>query len=244
MAAFPPVPDSYRYRPNTMTDRVFNWRPPPEEALALNEPFKLETLIRIDRAPRNYSWTRRAWLDQGQEGACTGFGAAHVLSMAPDARAMTNASARRFYKGAQRYDEWPGEDYEGSSVLGVMKYLNKETGFVSAYWWAGSVAEIVHAVGYYGPVEMGCNWYSGMMNTHSDGFVKREGSVVGGHAFCLGGVNIAERWFRLDNSWGHGWGVNGSAKISFADVDVLLSERGEVALPRKTRATAQTAAGA
>jgi hypothetical protein len=232
------MPPSQRYRPTTMDERTFDWIPPVDEARAGNAPFRLQTLIRTDRAPRSQQWTRRMWLDQGREGACTGFGAAHVLSMSPEAKVMTNAHGQRFYKGAQRYDEWPGENYEGSSVWGVMKYLNKETGFVGAYWWAETLAEMVHAVGYYGPVEMGCNWYSGMMNTHADGYVKAQGSVVGGHAFALGGVDIRENCFRLDNSWGPGWGARGSAKLSFADAEKLLAAQGEVALPRKTRATA------
>jgi hypothetical protein len=67
-------------------------------------------------------------LDQGSEGACTGFGLAalinylqfhwsafHKTSMAPP------VSERMLYHLARRYDEWPGEDYDGSSCRGAMK---------------------------------------------------------------------------------------------------------------------------
>lgn len=219
-------------------ERTFDWIPPTPQAAVGNAPFRLSLraeAIRTDRAPRSYAWTRRAWLDQGSEGACTGFGAAHVMSMAPEARTMTNAHGNRFYKGAQRYDEWPGENYEGSSVLGVMKYLRAETGFVREYWWAQTLDEIIQAIGYYGPVEIGSYWWSGMMNTHEDGYVRPTGGKVGGHAYALGAVDLKNRRFRLDNSWGRGWGVNGSAWLDFTDMKMLLADDGECALPRKTR---------
>jgi hypothetical protein len=64
-------------------------------------------------------------LDQGQEGACTGFGLATVANyllrkrkIVPDNVAV---SARMFYEMARRYDEWQGEDYSGSSARGAMK---------------------------------------------------------------------------------------------------------------------------
>ena len=59
-------------------------------------------------------------LDQGSEGACTGFGLASVANyllrrrkVMPDTKPV---SPRMFYEMAKRYDEWPGENYEGSSA--------------------------------------------------------------------------------------------------------------------------------
>jgi len=225
--------------PTVEVDRVFNWRPPPPAVRAQNQPFRINvkaTGIRTDRPLRSYNWTPRVWLDQGQEGACTGFGAAHVMSMAPNARAMTNRHGFDFYAGAQRYDEWPGEDYEGSSVNGVMRFLDHETNYLNEYWWAETVEEILHAIAYYGPVEMGSTWRSGMMNTHSDGFIKVTGGVVGGHAYCIRGVNLSGKYVIVHNSWGKSWGVNGEAKLSFDHLGLLLRDDGECALPRKTRA--------
>ena len=219
--------------------RTFDWRPPPPEVRAANQPFRINVKaagIRTDRPLRSYSWTPRVWLDQGQEGACTGFGAAHVMSMAPNARTMTNANGQAFYKGAQRYDEWPGENYEGSSVNGVMSFLLHETKYLTEYWWAESVEEILHAIGYYGPVEMGSVWRTGMMNTRSDGFIHVTGGQVGGHAYSIRAVNLSGKYVTVHNSWGKGWGVNGEAKLSFDDLGLLLRDSGECALPRKTRA--------
>jgi hypothetical protein len=66
-------------------------------------------------------------LDQGKEGACTGFGLAAVVNYLLWVRSgykMTAAdkvSERMMYHLARFYDEWPGEDYEGSSCRGALK---------------------------------------------------------------------------------------------------------------------------
>lgn len=68
-------------------------------------------------------------LDQGTEGACTGYGLATVANyllrrrrVVPDADPV---SPRMLYDLARRYDEWPGENYSGSSARGAMKGWHK-----------------------------------------------------------------------------------------------------------------------
>jgi len=67
-------------------------------------------------------------LDQGEEGACTGFGLAAVInyllfrqSVIRKTKPPARVSTRMIYHLARKYDEWPGEDYEGSSCRGAMK---------------------------------------------------------------------------------------------------------------------------
>jgi hypothetical protein len=60
-------------------------------------------------------------LDQGREGACTGFALAAVVQFGLGRRGRGRVSPRMLYEMARRYDEWPGEDYEGSSARGGMK---------------------------------------------------------------------------------------------------------------------------
>jgi hypothetical protein len=68
-------------------------------------------------------------LDQGQEGACTGFGLAavanHLIKTRKDGTAMPKVSERMLYEMAKRNDEWPGEVYSGSSARGAMKGWHK-----------------------------------------------------------------------------------------------------------------------
>ena len=67
-------------------------------------------------------------LDQGEEGACTGFGLAAVINyllfrqfVLGKTPSSPTVSTRMIYHLARKYDEWPGEDYEGSSCRGAMK---------------------------------------------------------------------------------------------------------------------------
>lgn len=61
-------------------------------------------------------------LDQGQEGACTGFALAAVINFLLRQRGEKRlVSPRMLYEMARRYDEWPGEKYDGSSARGAMK---------------------------------------------------------------------------------------------------------------------------
>lgn len=77
-------------------------------------------------------------LDQGTEGACTGFGLATVVHTllrtrrhVPDRIAV---SPRMLYNMARRYDEWPGEDYSGSSARGAMKGWHKHGVCSRGHW--------------------------------------------------------------------------------------------------------------
>jgi hypothetical protein len=65
-------------------------------------------------------------LNQGQEGACTGFGLACVVNHLRWQQQGTpvkfdSVSPRMLYTFARRYDEYAGENYEGSSCRGALK---------------------------------------------------------------------------------------------------------------------------
>jgi hypothetical protein len=61
-------------------------------------------------------------LDQGQEGACTGYALAAVINCLLRQRGIKRSvSPKMLYDMARRYDEWPGESYSGSSARGAMK---------------------------------------------------------------------------------------------------------------------------
>ncbi len=100
------------------------------------------TLVEVPpgRLLPNYQKYRVPILDQGQEGACTGFGLAtvvnYLLSSFRDAsfRDRVPVSPRMLYDMARRYDEWPGENYEGSSARGAMKGWHKHGVCSEALW--------------------------------------------------------------------------------------------------------------
>lgn len=79
-------------------------------------------------------------LNQGNEGACTGFGLAGMINHMAWRRAqsgkekLAGVSPRMLYQLARQYDEWPGEDYDGSSCRGAMKGWHRHGVCSEALW--------------------------------------------------------------------------------------------------------------
>lgn len=185
------------------------------------------------KTPRSYSWTVGVTLDQGQEGACVGFGWAHELAARPVVIPVTNEFAHdKIYLEAKKLDEWPGENYDGTSVIAGAKVVHN-LGAMAEYRWAFNLMDLKLAVGFMGPAVLGVNWYSGMFEPDSNDFIHVSGELAGGHCICCYGVNMTGGYFRLHNSWGPDWGDGGNCKISFSDMDRLLHEQGEACIPVK-----------
>src|SRR5262245_51800469 len=98
------------------------------------------TLIEVppERPLAAYRAHRPVVLDQGTEGACTGFGLAAVAHFLLSTRTVRpdrhQVSPWMLYDLARRYDEWPGEDYEGSSARGAMKGWHKHGVCAESLW--------------------------------------------------------------------------------------------------------------
>ena len=64
--------------------------------------------------------------NQGQEGACTGFGLAATINFLNKMKGIDEpVSERMLYEMAKLHDRWPGEEYDGSSARGAMKGWHK-----------------------------------------------------------------------------------------------------------------------
>jgi len=98
-------------------NRVLNVRP---DAPDLRDRYYEPALISLARELDNSN--PEMVLDQGREGACTGFGLAAVINLLKHRRdEPALVSARMLYEMAKKHDEWPGEDYAGSSCRGAIK---------------------------------------------------------------------------------------------------------------------------
>lgn len=142
--------------------------------------------------------------------------------------------ARWTYQRAQTMDEWPGEDYDGTSVRAGAKVL-QDTGFISEYRWAWDGMEAIRAVLDIGPVVVGTNWYEGMFEPNDRGLVVPSGSIAGGHAYLIDGANLNRGLVRLKNSWSKSWGRGGRAVMTITDFSRLISEDGEACLATELR---------
>jgi hypothetical protein len=185
---------------------------------------------------RSYSWDVPITLDQGDTPTCVGNGFAHELAAKPVVvGGVTEPFAQRWYGAAKRYDEYEGEDYDGTSVHGGAK-VGRLWGWYKNYWWINSEEELASVVGHKGPVVIGVNWYTGMMRPDAHNRLNLKGSVEGGHCVLVRGVSIRSDCYEIHNSWGEDWGRKGNAYIMRKDMAFLLSEDGEAMWPERNPA--------
>lgn len=177
------------------------------------------------------SWPIPIRLDQGQTPRCVGYSAAQELASYPVAVKATAALADEIYSTAQDLDEWPGSDYEGTSVLAGAKAL-AQLGYIDAYHWAESIDDVAAAVAHAGPVVVGLPWLDSMFDPRPSGLLDVSGSVAGGHAIEVRGILTKPRLagepstigpvFRLAQSWGAGWGAGGDCYMRADGLERLV----------------------
>jgi hypothetical protein len=203
---------------------------------ARDHGFPMQMAIRRGAAAirSKYWWANGWWGNQGDKPECVAFAWTHWLEDGPITHKPKKPGGLGFdpdkiYHDAQKVDEWPGENYDGTSVRAGAKVL-QAMGLIASYHWAFDVPTVVDAIKYQGPVVVGTNWYSAMFYPDPSGLISVGGTIAGGHAYLLDGVNDAKSVFRVKNSWGRDWGKKGFAFISYPDMERLISEQGEACL--------------
>ena len=188
-------------------------------------------------------------LDQGTEGACTGFGLATVANFLLRRRRVvpdkTPVSPRMLYEMAKRYDEWPGDKYDGSSARGAMKGWHRHGVCTSTEWPYDSITvdrkltdrrasdAATRPLGAYFRVnhrdlvamhaalaEVGILYATAVVHDGWDrvgrnGLIAPDGRPLGGHAFAIAAYDESGFW--IQNSWGEDWGRGGFARITYDD---------------------------
>jgi hypothetical protein len=234
-----------------MTDRVLDRVPTPYNPRM--EAFRIRQIIAPTARPRTYTWGIDVTLDQGQEGACVGFGWTHEAAARPDVWVVTNDTAFNTYHEAQAFDRAAGNNYASGATVDSGAKAARQNGWLKEYRWAAGPADVVLAIATKGPGVFGLDWWTGMFDVDAQGFVHVTGKVEGGHCILGRGVKIVwgpgttaaqktdpDWWNHVDqfqsyvllhNSWGPTWGRNGDARLAFAEMARLLSDGGEFAVP-------------
>lgn len=128
-------------------DRI-DFRDRPYQPPLVSLPDQFPTESQVERFLPLYHESGKI-LNQGTEGACTGFGLAAVINFilwerwmwvndgrpAKDSPGPQHVSPWMLYEVARVYDEWEGEDYSGSSCRGAMKGWHKH-GVCSEVSWS------------------------------------------------------------------------------------------------------------
>ncbi len=225
--------------------RVLDARP---DTLDFRDRMYVPTLVEVppERPLARYQAARVPVLDQGRDGACTGFGLAAVVhyllrtrAVEPDTQAV---SPHMLYAMARRYDEWAGERYEGSSCRGAMKGWHKHGVCASGLWKESANATLSETrvndaaqrpLGAYFRVnhrdlvamhaalaEVGTLFVSASIHAGWDA-VGADGHIAWREGNTGGHafalVAYDRKGFWVHNSWGPAWGAGGFGHIAYAD---------------------------
>lgn len=209
----------------------------------------------FSQAPKQKSVTHAIYanaLDQKNLGSCTGNAAAqwlntiaakrnrqtgvinYMLSAHKGTSYMTEEDAVALYSTATKLDEDATQSYPpvdcGSSGLGIAKALLKY-GFIAQYRHTFSFSDFQAAVEQQ-PVIVGTNWYDSMFEPDDRNVIQISTNAQnqGGHEYLIRGISWKTKRFRIRNSWGTLWGLQGDAYIPFGDMERLLSEEGDATI--------------
>lgn len=197
-------------------------------------------------APRKRAYTDGPLFDQGNTPQCVGYSSRGFIDGAPIlTKATVGPTPTDIYRGAQKNDEWPGTDYDGTSVRGAMKFL-QASGYISSYVWAQTVQGAIEWMnGGYGTCVIGTNWYAEMSDVDRNGFMREPApsltTPIGGHAFRLIWWDAKKKGVLMRNSWGHEFGYaksgtpSGYAFITLELLERLFREDGEFACPTQLK---------
>jgi hypothetical protein len=201
--------------------------------------------------PRKTAYRTGPVLDQGNTPQCVGYSARSFLDAAPIMSKPNEGPAPTvIYNGAQANDEWPGNNYDGSSVRGGMKFLSG-LGEVKSYVWGQTVEEACKWMNDgYGTCLVGTDWYAEMSDVDANGFMREPASSmstpIGGHAWHWIWYDAKKKAILMKNSWGNEFGImkrgvmTGFAYLSLGLAARLLKADGEIAAPVQVKISATT----
>jgi hypothetical protein len=186
--------------------------------------------------------------DTGPEGTTVGFAVAYALQAAVKAKTgqSVTLSPRGIYVLAKKYDEWSGEDYEGTSVIGGLKavrevgaYLDDDWPYankskpkagrkpsykISAYSELKGIEQILNALRENKLVIATIQVTDDFDKTDKDGRVtiKLPLRTIGGKAISIVGYNAETAEFKFANDWGAAWGAKGFGVVKDTDLTRIL----------------------
>lgn len=201
-------------------------------------------------SPKDY----QAFYDQGNEGACVGFGESILMSILNRRR----YDALWLYHEAQLVDEWKDTPPQSGTTLragfdvlrdkghrrifaGTTHAPALEEGIVAVNRWLTTTDQVRTAIADAMPVCLGINWYDKFYDPialpTATGRQKRDawigvgkewGKLAGGHCICCVGASDKRQAVALFNSWGaeFPW----PTWLPYDTLTTLLNESGEAGI--------------
>lgn len=185
--------------------------------------------------------------NQGKEGACVGMAVATALSQVH----QVLLSPRYALWGAKLEDEWPGDDYDGSSGRagcdaarkhGVCQWYkwpyrpfdlsgkapdadaNAALYRITRYERVRTPLEMQHAIEAHGFCLATLDVHTGWIRPGSSGRIRYDSRYYkrGLHFVVLCGYDDQDGYWLLRNSWGQGWGDQGYGWLKYQDAEANL----------------------
>lgn len=199
-----------------------------------DEKYLLPRRSKVAENVRRKVWTAATVLDQGNTSQCVAFSTRQWLRASPVRQEMPMTEFE-FYKQCQKVDEWPGENYDGTSLRASFKVL-KRLGLLGEYRWAFDIEPMIVHLLTKGPMTVGTDWTADAGQDDRWGYIWFGGNSDGGHAYLIIGADRERKnpdgtkgAFRIVNSWGRGWAQAGRAWITFKEMSMLMKNYGEAA---------------
>lgn len=189
--------------------------------------------------------------DTGTEGATVGFCVAYAMQAAIKGKTgeIVVLSPRGIYAVARKYDEFSGEDHEGTSITGALSAVKKVGAYlesdwpyanktkpasarkpayrISSYNKLSGTEQIVDALGINQAVIASIWVTQDFMNVGPDGRVilrMPKQQNIGAKAICIVGYDRRRAEFKFANDWGENWGERGFGYIRNTDLAEIMIE--------------------
>jgi hypothetical protein len=178
-------------------------------------------------------------INQGNEGTCVGHASTNLLLAGPSAHKTytefeteekAHQFARRLYLEASGDATYQDGMYPRDACAKLLDW-----DLIDSYWGVTQVEDIVTALLTFGPLMIAVPWYMSMYygdNALASDYgnfwirVNLDSQHVGYHMIALTGVDMAPdngapQFVRVQNSWGEGWGWNGTARLTIESLRLI-----------------------
>ena len=184
--------------------------------------------------------------DTGAQATTVGFAIAYAMQVAIKLQSGRQVllSPRGIFQLAKKYDEMPGEDYEGTWLLGGLIAVKEVGAYLERDWPYDAsqpvfqakpsyrllsfeeihgIGEITETLRQRRPVIVTMNVTDDFARVGKDGrLIIRSDHSQGGKAVCMVGYDARLADFKFVNDWGSGWGLNGFGLIRDTDLRKIL----------------------
>ena len=180
---------------------------------------------------RTKAWRRGRAYNQHQTPHCVAYTGKGILNTVPRSRLAaylirSRYNTTQFYTGAQNHDEWEGQAYDGTSGLGLCRYL-ASIGLIDQYLWCFGLSDVLRTLSWLGPIGLGIMWPERFFRPDSNGYLELGGGDAGGHEIEITGIDPHDMWVEITNSWGTNWGNKGRARIRWPVLEDRLEAHGD-----------------